>query len=177
MWPNVSGRHCLQVVRTYPALESLGGGRNYPSTGSAVLLPLNAKERFRRAEVLVCGGAPNGAVKQAAKKVFVPALNTCGRLTVTDPAPVWRIETMPNSWVLNDMVLLPTQEVLLINGAQSGVAGWNMAENPVLNPVLYRPNGALGSRFTVSCWSLIGIPLRTWTQLELDRNSFLQLFS
>jgi hypothetical protein len=30
--------------------------------------------------------------------------------------------------------------VLLINGAQNGAAGWELASNPVLNPVVYTPS-------------------------------------
>jgi hypothetical protein len=39
---------------------------------------------------------------------------------------------------MGDMVLLPTGDVLLINGAQNGTAGWRKASNPALNPVRYQ---------------------------------------
>jgi hypothetical protein len=48
---------------------------------------------------------------------------------------------------MGDMTLLPNGNVLIINGAGAGTAGWENGRNPVLNPVIYRPDNALGSRF------------------------------
>jgi hypothetical protein len=57
--------------------------RNYPSTGSSVLLPLRLNgTELPEPEVMVCGGAPNGAFnKSNYYRVFVSAANTCGRLS------------------------------------------------------------------------------------------------
>ncbi|KAB2628204.1 galactose oxidase-like [Pyrus ussuriensis x Pyrus communis] len=135
------------VVKTYPQIPG-GDPRSYPSTGSAVLLPLkNLMAPSVEAEVLVCGGAPKGSFVQANKGTFVEALNTCARIKITDPNPQWIVETMPQARVMGDMLLLPDSTVLLINGASSGVAGWEIGRNPVLNPVVYRPDNAVGSRF------------------------------
>ncbi|OMO75312.1 hypothetical protein COLO4_26181 [Corchorus olitorius] len=136
-----------KVVKTYPAIPG-GDPRSYPSTGSAVLLPLkNLKAAAIKAEVLVCGGAPKGSYLQAIRKRFVAALNTCARITITDPKPQWVMETMPMARVMGDMIMLPNGNVLLINGAGSGTAGWESGRNPVLSPVLYRPDNKIGSRF------------------------------
>ncbi|KAL5778145.1 hypothetical protein ACOSP7_011071 [Xanthoceras sorbifolium] len=136
-----------KVVKTYPVMPG-GDPRCYPSTGSAVLLPLkNLQAPSVEAEVLVCGGAPKGAFTQAGKGNFVGALNTCGRIKITDPNPQWVMETMPQARVLGDMILLPNGNVLLINGAAAGVAGWGWGRKPVLNPVLYRSDNKFGSRF------------------------------
>ncbi|KAJ9536457.1 hypothetical protein OSB04_un000365 [Centaurea solstitialis] len=49
-----------RVVKTYPGVPG-GEPRNYPSTGSAVLLPLRVVQAtVAVVEVLVCGGAPKG---------------------------------------------------------------------------------------------------------------------
>ncbi|OMO75317.1 hypothetical protein COLO4_26186 [Corchorus olitorius] len=136
-----------KVVKTYPAIPG-GDPRSYPSTGSAVLLPLkNLKAAAIQAEVLVCGGAPKGSFQQSLRNNFLPALNTCARITITDPNPQWVMETMPMARVMGDMKLLPNGQVLLINGASSGSAGWEQGRDPVLSPVLYRPDNAVGSRF------------------------------
>ncbi|XVE94605.1 hypothetical protein REPUB_Repub02eG0022900 [Reevesia pubescens] len=135
-----------KVVKTYATIPG-GDPRSYPSTGSAVLLPLNLKARAIKAEVLVCGGAPKGAYVQALRGRFVGALNTCARITISDPNPQWVMETMPMARVMGDMVLLPNGKVLLINGAGSGSAGWGLGRNPVLSPVLYKPDNKIGSRF------------------------------
>lgn len=136
-----------RVVKTYPAMPD-GNPRNYPSTGSAVLLPLkNLQQAVVDAEVLVCGGAPTGSFVQALNGKFSTALNTCGRIRTNDPNPRWVMETMPHPRVLGDMTLLPNGDVLIINGASAGVAGWDFGRNPVLNPDLYKPYNPVGARF------------------------------
>ncbi|KAK4390524.1 Aldehyde oxidase GLOX1 [Sesamum angolense] len=54
---------------------------------------------------------------------------------------------MPLARVMGDMVLLPNGNVLIINGASSGTAGWDIGRNPVLTPLIYRPNNPIGLRF------------------------------
>lgn len=143
-----------KVVKEFPVIPG-DDKRNYPSTGSSVLLPLrlkggNGKIALPEAEVMVCGGAPDGAfIKSDMQKVFVEASRTCGRLKVTDPNPVWYMELMPMPRVLSDMLMLPTGDVILINGASHGTAGWDDATNPNFNPVLYSPNEKPTRRFTV----------------------------
>ncbi|XP_062100703.1 aldehyde oxidase GLOX-like [Humulus lupulus] len=136
-----------QVVKTYPQIPG-GDPRSYPSTGSAVLLPLkNVQAKNAEAEVLVCGGAPKGSFTEAAKGKFIPALNTCARIKITDPNPTWAMETMPLARCMGDMTLLPNGNVLIVNGAGAGTASWEFGRNPVLNPVLYRTDNKIGSRF------------------------------
>ncbi|KAE8709894.1 Glyoxal oxidase-related protein [Hibiscus syriacus] len=136
-----------KVVKTYPTIPG-GDPRNYPSTGSAVLLPLkNLKSAATEAEVLVCGGAPKGSYIQASRGVFIGALNTCARIKITDSNPQWAMETMPLARVMGYMILLPNGNVLIINGAGSGTAAWEFGRNSVLNPVLYKPDSKMGTRF------------------------------
>ncbi|OIV96316.1 hypothetical protein TanjilG_09743 [Lupinus angustifolius] len=138
-----------RVVRTYPTIPG-GDPRNYPSTGSAVLLPLrNLQATNIEAEVLICGGAPRGSFEKTLKGEFIGALNTCGRIKITDPKPKWVMETMPGGRVMSDMVPLPNGNVLIINGAAVGSAGWESGRNPVLNPFLYKTNDPVGSRFVM----------------------------
>ncbi|CAM6123577.1 unnamed protein product [Calypogeia fissa] len=133
------------ILRTYPNIS--GEPRSYPSAGSSVLLPLQFTGNFAEAEVLVCGGAQYGAFTNPGAKL--PASSTCGRLRVTDPAPIWIMEAMPMSRCMGDMVLLPTGSVLIINGAQAGSQGFNNAFDPALSPVLYQPDAPLGLRFSI----------------------------
>ncbi|KAJ0968658.1 hypothetical protein J5N97_025575 [Dioscorea zingiberensis] len=136
------------VVRTYPPMPG-GDPRNYPSTGSSVLLPI--RPHSKEAEVLVCGGAPKGSFDKASKYgTFVAALDTCGRIRITDESPSWAMETMPTSRTMGDMVLLPSGlEVLIVNGVASGTAGWELGRNPVVTPVVYRHFNPAGRRFAV----------------------------
>ncbi|CAD6254592.1 unnamed protein product [Miscanthus lutarioriparius] len=134
-------------LRRLPAVPG-GVPRNYPSSGSSVLLPLHP-DAPAHAEVLVCGGAPRGAYHLALRNgTFVPADRTCARVAPTDPDPVvWAIEEMPMARVMGDMVLLPTGDVLIVNGAAAGTAGWELGREPVMRPLLYRPDAPLGARF------------------------------
>ncbi|KAB1203721.1 Galactose oxidase [Morella rubra] len=136
-----------KILKTYPEIPG-GDPRCYPSTGSAVLLPMkNLQAQFVEAEVLICGGAPKGSYTQATRGHFLGALNSCARIKITDPSPQWVMETMPRARVMGDMTLLPNGNVLIVNGAAAGTAGWEYGRNPVLNPVIYRPDSELGSRF------------------------------
>ncbi|XP_052177052.1 aldehyde oxidase GLOX [Diospyros lotus] len=129
------------VVRNYPPLD--GGPRNYPSGGSSAMLALVGD--FEEATIVVCGGAQYGAFIE--RSVDTPAHGSCGRIVATRPDAVWEMEDMPFGRIMGDMVMLPTGEVLIINGAQAGTQGFEMASNPCLHPVLYRPDQPLGLRF------------------------------
>ncbi|KAJ9560240.1 hypothetical protein OSB04_005400 [Centaurea solstitialis] len=136
-----------QVVQSYPSIPG-GDPRNYPSTGSAVLLPIRIVQgEVGAAEVLVCGGAPKESYNKVVKGKFDRALDTCGRIKISDPDPQWVMETMPLARLMGDMVLLPNGRVLIINGAASGVAGWDYGRDPVLTPLIYHPNNPVGYRF------------------------------
>ncbi|CAI0545082.1 unnamed protein product [Linum tenue] len=137
-----------QVIKEYPVMPG-GDRRNYPCTGSSVLLPLRLTEcnavgipcATPTAEVMICGGAPPGAFAKANNQsIYVEASRTCGRMTVSDPNPQWVMEQMPGPRLMSDMILLPTGDIILINGAARGSAGWNNARDPVYNPFLYLPD-------------------------------------
>ncbi|KAG6535521.1 aldehyde oxidase GLOX-like [Zingiber officinale] len=133
-----------RVIRRLPPIPD--GQRSYPSSGSSVLLPLRPGAA---AEVLVCGGAPLGSYQAALNGNFLPALRSCARIKPSDPEPAWSMEDMPLARVMGDMILLPTCDVLIVNGAAAGTAGWELAREPVLHPVLYRPDLPEGTRFSV----------------------------
>ncbi|XP_062088789.1 aldehyde oxidase GLOX1 [Humulus lupulus] len=139
-----------EVVREFPALP--GGARNYPASGMSALLPIRLDLHSNTndvvpAEVIICGGAKQEAYSLAGKGNFIPALNDCNRLTITDPNAVWETETMPSRRVMGDMLILPNGDLLLVNGAQLGTAAWQFAEDPNYVPLLYRPDHPVHKRF------------------------------
>lgn len=137
------------VLKNYPQIPG-GDPRNYPSTGSAVLLPLKSLQAQEiQAEVLVCGGGLRGSYISAQNGNFSGALSSCGRIMITDPNPKWTMETMPLARTMGDMVILPNGNVLIINGAAAGTAGWECGRDPVLKPVIYRPDNPFNSRFEI----------------------------
>ncbi|XP_002961909.2 aldehyde oxidase GLOX [Selaginella moellendorffii] len=135
-----------KVVKRFPRMPGLEA-RNYPSSGSSVMLALEGASDYSDAQILVCGGADPYNYAQASRGNFLNASQNCGRIKLGDASPSWAMEAMPMPRVMGDMLLLPTGDVLIINGAQRGTAGWRSARNPALHPVLYKPNLKLYNRF------------------------------
>ncbi|XP_074265781.1 aldehyde oxidase GLOX-like [Silene latifolia] len=138
-----------KVIKTYPRIPG-HGSRSYPGSGSSVILPLDHRDNFQKVEVMVCGGASEGAYRAAEdNNQFLEGLKTCGRMVITGNQHMWAMEEMPHARLMADMLILPTGNVLIINGAQRGVGGWENAEHPAFTPYLYQPKKKLGKRFSV----------------------------
>ncbi|XP_024972069.1 aldehyde oxidase GLOX-like [Cynara cardunculus var. scolymus] len=137
-----------KVVKKFPTIPG-NGGRSYPSTGSSVILPLDHNDNFTKVEVMVCGGAAHGSYVAAQQHKYLMGLRSCGRMVITGNHHRWRMENMPGPRLMSDMLILPTGDVLIINGAKRGSAGWNSASDPALEPYLYRPSQLVGRRFQV----------------------------
>ncbi|KAG0626134.1 hypothetical protein M758_2G105100 [Ceratodon purpureus] len=136
------------VAKNFPTIP--GEPRNYPSAGSSVLLPLTAEGGFSWPEVLVCGGAQYGAYMSGN---MADASGNCGRIAPLADGAGWAMEDLPHKRTMGDMVLLPTRDVLIINGAGNGAQGWGGASNPVQAPELYKPNNAAGTRFSTLAYT------------------------
>jgi len=140
-----------KVVRTFPVLP--GGSRNYPASGSSAMLPIRLDSPIKKAsdvkiEVMVCGGNSYDSFNAAeAQKQYLPALKDCGRIVITDPDPEWDMEEMPSPRTMGDLLNLPNGQLLLINGAKKGTAGWWDADEPNFVPSLYYPDKPKGERF------------------------------
>ncbi|KAF5739523.1 Glyoxal oxidase-related protein [Tripterygium wilfordii] len=129
-----------QILKEFPSIPG-DDPRNYPSSGSSVLLPLDENLGNNiQVDILVCGGAPRGSFARAAQRDFLRSSSSCGRLRVSDRNPNWIMQEMPIPRVMGDMLLLPTGDVIIINGAELGTAGWEDARAPVTRPVIYRPS-------------------------------------
>ncbi|KAI3455080.1 hypothetical protein Pfo_011743 [Paulownia fortunei] len=136
------------IIREFPAIPG-GDSRNYPSSGSSVLLPIDENITPVEVEVMICGGASHNAFQLAIRGTFLRASSTCGRLKITDQEPAWKMENMPMPRVMSDTLLLPNGDVIIINGAGSGTAGWESARNPITRPLIYKPNRETNNRFSV----------------------------
>ncbi|XP_073043298.1 putative aldehyde oxidase Art an 7 [Primulina eburnea] len=141
-----------ETVRTLPDLP--GGTRNYPPSGMSALLPIdlnkNDDEGKLEVEVIICGGNTRDSFEYSDMKrprKFFAAFKDCGRLNLNKKGSNWEKEDMPSPRVMGDLLLLPTGDVLIINGAKAGTSAWNAADIPNLNPVLYSPNKIPGQRF------------------------------
>ncbi len=79
------------------------------------------------------------------------------------------VEQMPEPRVMAETLLLPNGQVLIINGAMTGVAGYldvfdpigqSNADHPAFRPTLYTPANPPGQRFTTR-----GLPTSTIPRL------------
>ncbi|KAI0748553.1 copper radical oxidase [Daedaleopsis nitida] len=141
----------------------------YPMTGTGLLLPLSPDNDYTP-EVLLCGGSTVDDTLPGYKiSSQDPASSQCARIVLTDTgiAAGWKVEQMPQGRTMPDAVLLPTGDVLIVNGAGSGISGYgnvldqvgeSNADNPVLTPVLYDPDGPAGQRFSSAGMPTSDIP-------------------
>ncbi|EGX49092.1 hypothetical protein AOL_s00079g46 [Orbilia oligospora ATCC 24927] len=126
------------VVHQLPDLP--GGYRTYPNTGTSVLLPLSSSDGYK-SHILVCGGG-------AYQDITSPTDASCGRIIADDPGAQWTLESMPQGRVMVDGLLLADGKVLLVNGANRGAQGFDLADSPTLSPLIYNPDAPRGQRFT-----------------------------
>ncbi|KAJ7811613.1 glyoxal oxidase precursor [Mycena olivaceomarginata] len=121
--------------------------------------------------VLVCGGSATDDRRPTTNLTTKdPATNQCSRITLT-PAGVakgWEVERMPETRILMESVMLPTGDVLLINGAKTGYSGYprvsdanatsSNAAGPALRPILYRTTFPAGQRISQDGLASSNIP-------------------
>lgn len=103
------------------------GGRTYPLEGTQVLLP-QYYPYSAPLEILICGGAARAPRW---------GLDNCISIEPDAANPQWTIERMPSRRVISCMATLPDGTFLILNGAETGEAGFGLAKNPNHNAVLY----------------------------------------
>ncbi|TBU65526.1 copper radical oxidase [Dichomitus squalens] len=141
----------------------------YPMTGTGLLLPLSPENNYTP-EILLCGGSTIDDTKAGYQiSSQDPASSQCSRIVLTEAgiAAGWQVEQMPNARTMPDAVLLPTGDIVIVNGAGSGISGYgnvigqvgeSNADNPVLTPVFYDPSAAPGQRFSSAGMPTSNIP-------------------
>jgi hypothetical protein len=127
------------VVRNLPDLP--GGVRSYPLTGNSILLPLKPSLNYKPT-MMICGG-------NTVQEIKSPASASCGRINPTEEGSVWEMDDFGGTGrVMPDSILLPNGQVLYVNGAGTGFAGYHtgpktnplyVSDNPVLTPFIYDP--------------------------------------
>ena len=131
----------------------------YPLSGTVLLLPLSPETEYTP-EVLVCGGSAIDDTRPSWEiSSQEPASAQCSRIVLTEEgiARGWEVEYMPQARIMSDAVLLPTGQVVIVNGAETGIAGYgnvqsqvgcSNADSPTLTPLLYDPRAPVGQRFS-----------------------------
>jgi len=141
----------------------------YPMAGTGLLLPL-APENNYAAEILLCGGSSVDDTKAGYEiSSQDPASAQCSRILLTEDGIFagWQVEQMPQQRIMPDAVLLPTGDILLVNGGETGISGYgnvvnqvgsSNADHPVFSPVLYRSRAVAGQRFSSEGMPMSEIP-------------------
>ncbi|KAJ7257666.1 glyoxal oxidase N-terminus-domain-containing protein [Mycena rebaudengoi] len=144
--------------RRLPAIPN-GVRISSPFSAGHVLLPLSPANDYTP-EIMICGGSTvSDTIAPTSISSQTPASNQCIRMVLSDAgiAAGWQVERMPQARIMVDMILLPDGRVMLVNGAQTGVAGYgnvgdkvgqSNADNPAFTPVIYDPAAPAGSRFS-----------------------------
>lgn len=120
------------------SVENPAAGRTYPYEATMMLLPQYAPYTDPLG-ILVCGGSDRDG----------KAIDNCVSTFPEASNPQWVIERMPSRRVIGCMTALPDGTYLLLNGAQQGVAGFELASIPNLNAILYDPTKPVNHRMSV----------------------------
>jgi hypothetical protein len=133
----------LDTVKILPnvpgAVNDPTGGRTYPLEGTQVLLP-QYYPYDAPLEVLICGGAG----RQPAW-----GIDNCVSIAPDAPNPQWTIERMPSRRVMSCMATLPDGTYLILNGAETGAAGFGLGDNSNLNALMYDSRKPLHQRISM----------------------------
>lgn len=114
------------------------------------MLPLTPANNYM-ATILFCGGSnlqPDQWVVSWAIAAY-PADGSCVTIK-PDTDPKWRDDaSLPEGRTMGNFVLLPNGKIFLVNGGNTGTAGYgndswaighSYADNPILTPLMYDPD-------------------------------------
>ncbi|KAF5372467.1 hypothetical protein D9758_005214 [Tetrapyrgos nigripes] len=148
-------------VRSLPGIPN-GVRISSPLSAGATLLPLTPENNYTP-EVLICGGSTldddSVLFNSGMMSSQSPASDQCVRMALNDEgiAAGWQVEHMPEPRIMVELILLPDGRVTVVNGAQTGIAGYGFTkdqvgeadqDHPAFTPALYDPTAPLGERFT-----------------------------
>ncbi|KAF9527368.1 copper radical oxidase [Crepidotus variabilis] len=133
--------------------------RVYPASAGTVMLPLTPANKYT-ATILFCGGSNIDTDRWTSPgfmPVTIPAATSCVTLT-PDASPSYQPEDeLRGGQSMSNLILLPNGQVLNLNGARMGTAGYgndawaighSYADVPVLEPALFDPAAQRGHRWT-----------------------------
>jgi hypothetical protein len=97
-----------------------------PFSAGAVLLPLTPENNYTP-EVMICGGSTvSDTAVPSTVSPQTPASTQCIRMVLNTAgiAAGWKVESMPQARVMPELIQLPDMSIVIVNGAQTGVAGY-----------------------------------------------------
>ncbi|QRV94396.1 glyoxal oxidase [Ceratobasidium sp. AG-Ba] len=141
--------------------------RTYPASAGTAMLPLTPANNWT-ATMVFCGGSDMSPKqwRDASPKVNYPADASCVRITPDIDTKWVDDDTLPDSGrTMGNMILLPNGKIFMVNGANTGVAGYgndtwaidqSYAQYPLYTPLMYDPDADRGKR-----WSQKDMPKST----------------
>ncbi|TBU33724.1 copper radical oxidase [Dichomitus squalens] len=141
-----------------PLDDMLDAVRVYPASGGTAMLPLTPDNNYT-ATILFCGGS-NLQPDQWKTNWDIAQFNastSCVRLTPDQSSSYVEDDALPEGRSMGNLILLPNGKILMLNGAQTGTAGYgtenwaineSYADNPVLMPIMYDPSAPQGKRWS-----------------------------
>ncbi|OAX37361.1 glyoxal oxidase [Rhizopogon vinicolor AM-OR11-026] len=132
--------------------------RVYPASGGNAMLPLTPDNKYT-ATIMFCGGS-NISYAMWTQNWDIPhwpASTSCVQITPDQSPNYIKLDSLPESRTMGNLILLPDGRVLCLNGAGIGTAGYgnttftigqSYADQPVLTPIIYDPNAPSGQRWS-----------------------------
>ncbi|KAG8747996.1 hypothetical protein FRC10_009748 [Ceratobasidium sp. 414] len=152
----------------YPLKDVPNAVRTYPASGASVMLPMTPANNWT-ATILLCGGSDLQPDQWRPSDPLVTYVADASCVSMTpDVSTDWEVEeTMPVGRTMGNFILLPNGKVFLVNGANTGMAGYgneswvigqSYADKPLTQPLMYDPELPAGSRFVSKGLSESTIP-------------------
>ncbi|KAI0046059.1 copper radical oxidase [Auriscalpium vulgare] len=132
--------------------------RTYPASAGVVMMPLTPKNNWT-ATVMFCGGQNIASNRWVTNWNIAqhPASQSCVQLTPDLSGAYTHVDPLPEGRTMGNLILLPTGQVVCLNGAGTGVAGygndswavgWSYADHPLLFPVMFNGSAPPGSQWS-----------------------------
>lgn len=130
----------------------------YPFSAASTLLPLTKANNWTP-EGLFCGGSTiDDSLQPWQMSSHTPASKQCARMVLTPQGAQagWQLEELAASRVMGEAILTPDGQVVIVNGAYEGIAGYgnvpdqvgqSNADHPAYQSVAYNPAAPAGQRF------------------------------
>lgn len=153
------------VDTTLPS--TTGPMKVYPASAGVAMLPMTPANNYKQ-EVLFCGGVQRplnewgNGVGPLYNPLTTPASNVCERITPEAANPTWeQDDNLITGRSMGTFVYLPDGKIWFGQGVQMGTAGYSgqsynknlgisLGDQPDYQPMVYDPNAAAGSRFSIA---------------------------